>query len=102
MSTQEVETNQYRVFVDSNAHYMDESERYLEGSYEDCGVAVAKCKQIVDGFLSLEHEEGMEAATLLRLYTSFGEDPWISSADKECKFSAWTYAEQRCKEICRS
>lgn len=92
---------EYQVYVDENSHYMDEAERYSAGVYPDCEVARAACRRIVDDFLVANYKEGMTADELLRLYKSFGEDPWISSPDEDCKFSAWSYAEERCVEICR-
>lgn len=90
----------YRVYVDENSHYMDESERRLAGNYDDCRAAIEACKRIVERSLEEQYQEGMAAEQLLRQYKSFGEDPWISSGDGNCKFSAWDYAEQRCNEIC--
>lgn len=102
MPAQEAGSAKYKVVVDDNAHYMDESERYTEGSYQDCATAVARCKQIVDEFLSSAYREGMTAEHLMQTYKFFGEDPWVSSADGDCQFSAWTYAAERCREICGS
>ena len=90
----------YAVYIDENFHYMDEHERSFAGSYDDCASAIAACKQIVERSLEEQYSEGMTAEHLLRQYKAFGEDPWISSAAEDCKFSAWNYAEDRCKEIC--
>jgi hypothetical protein len=91
----------YSVRVDENSHYMDESHRYSAGEFEDCETATATCRRIGDDFLAASYSAGMNADHLLRTYKMFGEDPWISSGDDECKFSAWDYASQRCEEICR-
>jgi hypothetical protein len=90
----------YIVFVDDNFHYMDESERYNLGEFKDCQSATAACKKIVDEFLAT-CDAGLTAGEMYRAYTGFGEDPWISSDDPNCRFSAWTYAEQRCSELGR-
>jgi hypothetical protein len=90
----------YIVFVDDNFHYMDESERYQLGEFADCESAVAACKRIVDEFLA-SSDPNQSADALFSHYTSFGEDPWIRSEDRACKFSAWTYAKQRCSELAR-
>jgi hypothetical protein len=88
----------YTVYVDDNFHYMDESERYKLGEFEDCQSATAACKQIVDQFLdSCDAKSG--ADEMFGQYTGFGEDPWISSDDPNCKFSAWDYAKERCREL---
>ncbi|HEX3104639.1 MAG TPA: hypothetical protein VHQ22_09335 [Terriglobales bacterium] len=88
----------YTVFVDDNFHYMDESERYKLGEFADCASAVAACKQIVDEFLTT-HGPKNSATELYHQYVTFGEDPWISSEDSECKFSAWNYARERAKVL---
>jgi len=94
------DSSKYRVYVDDNFHYMDESERYLAGVYDDCQSAIERCREIVDRSILNEYKQGMSARALLERYKSFGDDPWISSSDEQCKFSAWSYAERRCKEIC--
>jgi len=90
----------YKVCVDDNFHYMDESERYTLGEYETCEEAVKECKEIVDDFLQSGYKAGTTADELYKGYQMFGEDPFISSGDSNCRFSAWTYAKARCEEIC--
>ncbi len=92
-------TVKYEVYVDDNYHYMDEESRYSGGVFDSCEAAQAKCRLIVDEFLLQNHKAGMSADDLLRLYKSYGEDPWILGPDG-CRFSAWTYASERCVEIC--
>ena len=89
-------TKLYTVFVDDNFHYMDESERYKLGEFTDCASAVAACKQMVDEFL-ISCGSNNTDAELYHQYVTFGEDPWVSSGDPECKFSAWNYARERAK-----
>ncbi|MDD5543278.1 MAG: hypothetical protein PHX83_08890 [Acidobacteriia bacterium] len=101
MSNPKPPEGKFRIFIDDNAHYMDEDERRSGGSYDDCESAVAACKQIVNRSLEEHFQAGMTAEQLLSQYKSFGEDPWISSSDEGCKFSAWDYAEQRSKEMCK-
>lgn len=88
----------YTVYVDDNFHYMDESERYKLGEFDDCQSAVAACKQIVDEFLNTCGPR-TDADEMFKQYTGFGEDPWVSSDDPECKFSAWEYARARTREL---
>jgi hypothetical protein len=90
----------YTVFVDDNYHYMDESERYKLADFDDCASAVAACKRIVDEFLET-CDANNTAGEIFKQYTFFGEDPWVSSLDKECRFSAWDYARERVKQIAR-
>ena len=94
----------YKVLVDDNFHYMDESKRYTLGEFPSLEAAMSAARKIVDDFLLSEHKPGMTAAALFRRYTTFGEDPFIVStgddpADKG-SFSAWVYAQQRAEELC--
>ena len=94
----------YTVFVDDNFHYMDESERYELGEFDSCESAVAACKRIVDEFLqgSLGSDELQNETLqdrLWKLYSMFGDDPFIRTTDPACKFSSWDYASRRCAEL---
>lgn len=91
----------YRVLVDDNFHYMDESERYELGEFDTLEAAVAACKKVVDEFLS-NYSPGMTADELYTQYAFFGEDPFIVYAGQETvPFSARDYASERVKQICR-
>jgi len=86
----------YIVYVDDNFHYMDESERYKLGEFEDCAAAVAACKRIVDEFLlaNFGHYDDLFAT-----YAMFGEDPFIFTDDPNCRFSARDYARERVRAL---
>ena len=90
----------YTVFVDDNFHYMDEHKSCMLGEFEAAEEAVAKAKEIVDEFLSHAYQKGMTAQQLYERYTSFGEDPYIVGGPPESTFSAWSYAKEKCQEIC--
>ena len=92
-------SKRYAVYVDDNFHYMDESERYKFGDFDSCEEAVAVCKRIVDEFLEQGYKEGVTYEDLYQGYTLFGEDPFIVSDDRNCFFSAWSYAKERCREL---
>ena len=92
----------YKVFVDDNFNYMDESERYGSGEYESYDVAVTACKAIVDEFIAENYSEGMSADDLNTAYVMFGEDPFIRPEPEGVHFSARDYAKQRCSEICKA
>ena len=91
----------YKVVVDDNFHYMDESERYTHGEFEVSWVALSAAKALVDADLNSLYQTGMTADELYRQYTSFGSDPYIVSEDQSCHFSAWSYAKGRCPDICK-
>lgn len=90
----------FKVFVDDNFHYQDDSERYELGEYESYEATVTVCMKIVDQFLSSVFKEGMTAAELYQQYISFGQDPFVVPGPEKVNFSAWTYAKRRCCEIC--
>jgi hypothetical protein len=91
----------YRVLVDDNFHYMDESERYELGSFEHLESAIQAAKQVVDSFLASEYQPGMTARQLFKHYLAFGEDPFILTPDQsKVSFSAWEFAQTRCEELC--
>lgn len=89
----------YKVMVDDNFHYMEEDERFTHGEFETLEQAIEACKKIVNDFLEHAYTPGATAEKLYEHYISFGEDPWISGGEGVA-FSAWTYAKQRCAEIC--
>ena len=91
----------YRVLVDDNFHYMDESERYQLGEYDSLEAAVAACKKVVDEFLTSNLRPGMTTGELLTQYAFYGEDPFIITGDGTVPFSARDYASERVREICQ-
>jgi hypothetical protein len=90
-------SNQFTVRVADNFHYQDESETYTKGSYATYREAVDAAAQIVcDSLLHLA-KPGMGGEELYRLYTSFGEDPFILGAGPDDPpFSGWGYAKRLC------
>lgn len=90
----------YTVQVDDNYHYMDKDYRYTLGHFPTYEEALAAARAIVDGFLKQNHTPGMTPSELYGQYTFFGDDPFISPSKADQPFSAWTYARQRCEEIC--
>ena len=94
------QTVRYTVRVSDNFHYMDEEEVYDLAEFDSCEEAMAACRKVVDDFLLSTYEPGMNAERLWWLFTSFGDDAYIIGPDTRCRFSGWTYAKQRCEEIC--
>ena len=94
------QSKKYVVYVDDNFHYQDESERYKLGEFKSCEEAIKACKKIVDEFLERGYVKGISYKDLYGGYHFFGEDPFIISDDKKCRFSAWDYAKKRCRELC--
>jgi len=92
----------YLVRVDDNYHYQDDAERYTKGTFATADEAIAAAKKIVDDYLDSAHKEGMKADSLLSSCKMFGEDPFIiaTAPDEAVEFSAWKYAEARCKALC--
>ena len=90
----------FKVFVDDNFHYQDESERYQHGEFDTWEEAVVACKAIVDRNLEDMFSADKSAGELYSHYTSFGDDPFVLPAAPGRSFSAWDYAKQRCEELC--
>ena len=58
----------YKVLINDNAHYMDESERSDYGVFGDADGAIAACKEIVDDELNTMWKPGTTAKELYELY----------------------------------
>jgi hypothetical protein len=92
----------FRVLINDNAHYMDESERSEDGIFASADEAIAACKAIVDDELNTMCKRGTTAAELYELYIAFGLDPFVvplDPKDPDVEFSAWTYAKEKSKEL---
>jgi len=99
---------QYKVLVSDNYHYGDPDDRYEHGSFETLNDALAACRTIVETALAELHAPGMSAGELYRRYQLFGADPFIVVDDPATPtgnaappFSAWDYAQQQTKRLCR-
>ena len=88
----------YTVFVDDNFHYMDANERYKKGKYKTLEEAISVCEKIVDENLEELYAPEMSSRELMTRYCLFGEDPWISGAEK-IPFHARNYAEERIDQL---
>jgi len=89
----------YIVYVDDNFHFQDETERYRVGEFDSCDEALTVCKEIVDEYFERLEKGKSSFKELWDGYMLYGEDPFISTSDPECKFSAWDYAKERCMEF---
>jgi len=93
----------YKVFIDDNFHYMDESERYQLGEFPNLEAAVEAAKKIVEEYLLSAYRQGITAIELAASYASYGEDPFIidtSGKDVGVLFSGREYASRRSAEMC--
>ena len=70
----------YKVFVDDNFHFMDESKRHEFDEFPTLDAAIGASKQIVDGYLVSACESGMTADALFESYASFGQDAFVRAA----------------------
>ena len=85
----------YTVYVDDNFHHGDSDERYCFGWFESKDLALKAMKLITEDEILSWARETDSAEQLLSQYKGFGEDPYCSGV----YFSAWTWAEERCKEL---
>jgi hypothetical protein len=88
----------YRIIVDDNFHFMDESESYNSGSFSTYEEAVAKCKTIIDDFLGDAVRPDDTPEGLYSTFVMYGETPHICG-EKLGNFSATDYARQRCSDL---
>ena len=88
----------YRVIIDDNFHFSDESESYGSGVFDTYEEAVTKCKEIIDEFLDLAKKPDENAEQLYTTFVMYGETPHIHGEKLE-DFSATDYAKHRCLEI---
>jgi hypothetical protein len=101
----------YKVMIADNFHYHDLDDYDEGGTYDTLDKAITVCRYIVDRSLQHEYEQlmtgqtpNLSAEALYDRYTSFGDDPFIKvidGVDDNAKFSGWTYARQRCHDICQ-
>ncbi len=91
-------TGKYVVYVDDNFHYMDKDERYKSGEYDSADEAIAKCKEIVDRYLTEYKPKFSTAEELYESYTGYGDDPFVVGPTK-VDFSAWDYAKEQCEKL---
>lgn len=92
----------YRVLVDDNFHYMDETERIADGVFDTLEEAIIACEKIVDKSLRWLYPQHPDTAErLYDDYMDFGDDPFIRSEpfDPDFRFSAWNYAKRRSADI---
>ena len=88
--------SKYTLYVDDNFHYMDVEARCAYGEFENEDDATRAARLLVDDFLRDAYRIGMAPEELLASYKAYGHEPWMPGSN----FSAWTYAEQRCWEMC--
>lgn len=96
------EQKPFQIFIADNWDY-HESSRVPVASCDTLAEAIAECQSRVDADLRGLRKPGMEPQALFEAYTTYGEDPWIlgGKLNDPVPFSAWDYARERCKEICR-
>lgn len=71
--------NAFRVLVDDNYDYMDESRRREHGRYATLDEAIAACKAMVDECLRESYRPGMTAAELELAYRNSAPSPAAAS-----------------------
>ena len=96
-------SEKYKIYVDDNYHYMDESERYVAGSYSSLEEAVERCKEITIKSLEDFYENGITPENLSAQWAMFGEDPFVFGGDGAVPFSARKFITvELCKAIIES
>ncbi len=92
-------SEKYKIYVDDNYHYMDESERYVADSYSSLEEAVERCKELTIKSLKDLYEDGITPENLSAQWAMFGEDPFVRGGDGSVPFSARKFITT---ELCRA
>lgn len=95
----------FKLFIDDNFHYGDESERVASGEFATLAEAVAKAVEIVDDYLYSAYTPGMTGDELMASYCMFGEDPFIIDTESQSSkvlFSAREYAAVESNKVAAS
>ena len=91
----------YRVMIDDNFHYMDESYRVCAGTFQHYEDALVQAKEIT--LKSVLKHKGASAAETYDNYKDFGDDPFIQPFGEaprpEENYSAWTTAKMLAQQI---
>ena len=92
----------YKVMIDDNFHYQDESERVEFSTFATADEAVAACRRLVLASLLESYKPGMTAAELCDQYRSFGSDPFVvvPPGAGKVEFSARDYAREQAADLC--
>ncbi|MEP6833017.1 MAG: hypothetical protein ABJB74_06465 [Gemmatimonas sp.] len=92
----------FKLFLDDNFHYGDETERVPLGVYNTLAEAVSKAVEVVDDYLKGAYTPGMSADDLMASYCMFGEDPFVvdtESTSGKVHFRARDYARVQCEVV---
>ena len=93
-------SKKFKVCIDDNYHYMDESARSNAGSYDSLDEAIEKCKEITIDSLKSFYEPGIMPDKLSAQWALFGDDPFIIGGEGGVPFSARKFiTPELCKEI---
>jgi hypothetical protein len=92
-------SEKYKIYVDDNYHYMDESARYVADSYSSLEEAVERCKELTIKSLEDLYEDGITPENLSAQWAMFGEDPFVFGGDGSVPFSARKFITT---ELCRA
>jgi len=96
-------SKKYKVYVDDNYNYMDESARYADGSYGSLEEAVERCKEITIESLKHHYEPGISPDDLSAQWSMFGDDPFIFGGTGSVPFSARKFiTTELCKDVIES
>lgn len=90
----------YTVYVDDNAHYMDEDSRYKLGDFESLELAKEAARLLLDEWIESSRKPGKPGSDLYKEYCIFGEDPFIVGPDNgRIEFSAREYVRNRTERM---
>lgn len=73
---------EYKVYVDDNCHFMNEDERYLQGTYDSFEKAVTAARKVIDDFFAGVDIGKLTEEQLFSGWSHYGDNPFIVTDDK--------------------
>ena len=90
---------EYKVYVDDNYHFMNEDERYLQGTYDSLDAAVAAAKKVIDRCFEGIDPRDKTPDQLFHGWSHMGDSPFIVTDDSQQDQAHIAYVESTMIEV---
>jgi hypothetical protein len=90
----ESSVKKFHVYVDDNAHYMDDSSGRFHAVYDSYEAASRACRFIVESSVNEIFDYDFTEDENYNLYRLYGESPWFEPQGEGEAFSAQAYARE--------
>lgn len=89
----------FYVYIEENAHYMDESCRCIYAVYDNYAEAYRECRTITESSVSEFFDYDFTEEENYNLYSIYGVSPWFDPEGEGEPFSASVYAREYIKNL---